>query len=110
MGADWKSALGRLRKYPVNVHVILPPCPADRISAVEIQLGKMPEDLRDMLRHFNGAKLFIKAGPLMRIFGISTDPTPPDLEWGADCHIEKYVPRWRHAAALRDKQWPIAIT
>jgi hypothetical protein len=110
MNPDWKNVLSRLRTYSEEVNTILPPCPEERLYAVEADLGKMPDVLRDMLRHFNGAKLFLRGLPLVRVFGISTIPPLPALEWGPDWYVDKYTPTWRRASPGRENQWAIGMT
>jgi hypothetical protein len=110
MRPNWKSTLKRLSSYPVDVHRILPPCPEARLQSVQLELGTMPDDLIDMLRHFNGAKLFNKCGPMISVFGITAVPLLPPMEWSPDWHIDQYTPDWRRASAGREKEWAIAMT
>ena len=63
----------------------------------------MPSDLLAMLRCFNGAKLFIKSGPLVSIFGVSSVPDMPPLGWAPDWNIDKFTPKWRSAGSGRDE-------
>lgn len=109
MNVDWVDFLGRLRtRYPVEVHRILPPCDASRIQAVEAELGMLPKQLREMLRHFNGAELFVKTVPLVSILGISTILPVPPLEWAPEWYIDRLTPKWR-ASGQSHNDWPIAI-
>jgi hypothetical protein len=108
MNVDWGDVLARLRSYPAPIHNILPPCPDERIKAVEKQLGALPQPLADMLAHFNGAELFINGMPLVTIFGISRIPPLPPLEWAPDWYIDKFTAICR---SVRDQQddWAIAM-
>jgi hypothetical protein len=94
MKVNWVSVLDRLRIYPPGAHKFLPSCPMERIDAVQTDLGGIPEDIVAMLKHFNGAKLFVNSGPLVRMFGISTLPPLPPLEWAPDWCIDKLCPRY----------------
>lgn len=109
MNVNWENVLRRLRAYPGNVHKILPPCPADRIRDVEEQLGKMPEELSQMLRHFNGAELFIDAVPFVTIFGITTDPPKSPLAWAPEWYIDRFTPKWR-SSSNSQSDWAFAMT
>jgi hypothetical protein len=109
MNIDWQDFLRRLRSaYTPGTHRILPPCPLDRIEAVQAEFGALPEDLARMLRHFNGAELFIKTMPLISVFGISTVPSLSPEEWAPEWYIEKFTPKWR-SGGHRNDQWPIAM-
>ena len=109
MNLNWEKAVERLRAYPAGVHRLLPPCPEGRLEAVQSQLGKMPEELVDMLCQFDGAELFNKTGPFITLFGI-TPPEPLDpFEWAPDWYIDKYTPEWRRASPGRDREWAIAM-
>lgn len=108
MKVDWEGFLRRLRSYPAHVHNILPPCPEERIEAVEEEFGKLPEPLGDMLRHFNGAQLFDRTGYLLTIFGVSAIPPLPPFEWGPDWYIDKFTARWR-SCGRRENDWAIAM-
>lgn len=107
---DWGAFVVRLRAYPPHFHRILPPCPGERIEAVEKELGKLPTTLTAMLSHFNGAKLFLSAGPSFSLFGISTNPPLPPLEWAPEWCIDKFTPKWRAAGPNRQDDWAIAMT
>jgi hypothetical protein len=109
MKPNWKQVLSYLRAYPPQIHRILPPCPEERLETVQKELGKMPDALSDMLRHFNGARLFLRNGPLVSIFGISTIPPLPPLEWAPDWHIDKFTPAWR-SSHNRPSDWAIGMT
>lgn len=74
---DWDAFVVRLRAYPFHFHRILPPCPGERIEAVEKEIGELPQTLWEMLKRFNGAELFIAGSPLVSFFRISTSPTLP---------------------------------
>jgi len=110
---DWDAFLVRLHAYPSHFHRILPPCPEERIEAVEKQLGKLPTSVMSMLRRFNGAKLFLSAGPSFSLFGISDVPPLPPLpllEWAPEWCIDKLTPKWRGAGSGRQGDWAIAMT
>jgi SMI1 / KNR4 family (SUKH-1) len=108
MKVDWEQVLNRLRAHPPRIHNILPPCSEDRIEAVQRELGKLPDILIDMLKHFNGAELFIRGGPYVSIFGISTVPPLPPLEWAPDWYIDKFTPGWR-SSWNEQSVWVIAV-
>ncbi len=109
MKTNWEQVLERLRAYPPQVHKMLPPCTEERIQAVQAQLGKMPDVVADMLRHFNGARLFIRTCPLVSLFGISTIPPRPILQWAADWYIDKFTTAWR-SSHHRSNDWVIGMT
>ncbi len=104
---EWGAFVARLRAYPSHFHRTLPPCPGERIEAVERELGKLPTTLKAMLRHFNGAKLFDAS---FRLFGISTIPPLPPLEWAPEWCIDTFTPKWRAAGSNREGDWAIAMT
>jgi len=110
MSFDWDTLADRLRTYPPSYHQFLAPCPHHRITAVEEEIGHMPVVLRQMLEHFNGAKLFIATGPMLRVFGLSTIPPLPPLEWGEDWYIDKFTPKWRASGPNRNGDWAIGMT
>src|SRR5580704_15904853 len=95
MSVDWANVLARLNAYPAGTHKFLPPCPEEKIEAVQMDLGKMPEELASMLRHFSGAHLFDRTGPLISLFGITPASPLPPFEWAPDWCIDKYTPEWR---------------
>jgi hypothetical protein len=70
----------------------------------------MPATLKDMLQHFNGAELFIGGLPMLTIFGVTTIPSLPPLEWAEDWYIDKLTPNWRMSGSNRDKDWAIGMT
>lgn len=109
MSVDWENVVGRLKAYPADVHNFLPPCPEESLEAVQKELGRIPDELTDMLRHFNGAELFVKAGPLITIFGITPVIPLSRFEWAPDWVIDKYTPEWRHASPGRDREWAIGM-
>ena len=109
MTVNWTDVLHRLRTYPAAAHRIRPPCPESQIEAAEQQLGKFPTPLSDMLRHFNGARLFDNCGEFVALFGISEEPPLPALEWAADWHIDKFTPKWRAAGKDRQDDWAFAM-
>lgn len=104
---DWGALLVRLQAYPPHFHRILPPCPGERIEAVEKELGKLPTTLKAMLRHFNGAKLFDAS---FSLFGISLIPPLPPLEWAPEWCVDKFTRKWRAAGSGRQGDWAIAMT
>ena len=108
MSVNWDSVLARLQSYPEHVHVTLPPCPYERIMAVEKQLGALPDSTRDMLGHFNGAELFNRTGPLVTMFGISLVPALPAFEWAPDWYIDKFTEIWRSGRNEGD-DWALAM-
>ena len=108
MKIEWQLFLERLNAFGTEAHKILPPCAEDRLEAIQAQLGKMPTALVEMLRTFDGAQLFDNGGPLVSIFGISTIPPLPPLEWAPDWYIDKFTPVWR--AKQKRNDWAIGIT
>src|SRR5437899_892990 len=107
---DWDAFLVRLRAYPAHFHRILPPCPGERIEAVEKELRELPPTLKEMLRRFNGVELFISGSPLVSLFRISTIPPLPPLEWAPEWCIDTFTRKWRAAGSNRQGDWAIAIT
>jgi hypothetical protein len=79
----------------------------ERIEAVERQLGELPATVKNMLGHFNGAKLFDSC---IRLFGITTVTPLSPLEWTPELCIDTYTPRWRAAGSNRQGDWAIGIT
>ena len=109
MDEYWDYFLGRIRSYPPEVNRLLPPCAAERLEAVQRELGEMPTALVELLEQFNGAELFVVAVPLITIFGISTIPALPPLEWAPEWYIDKHTRRWRSSGSGRDTDWAIAM-
>lgn len=109
MNPDWEHFLYRLRAYPNGTHRLLPPCPEKDLELIQEQLGKLPSVLIAMLRHFNGARLFDINGPLFSLFGVSTAPPLPPLQWAPEWYIDKFTPAWRKSHQ-RPHDWVIAIT
>jgi hypothetical protein len=83
----------------------LPPCPPARIAEMESELGKLPAELHEMLRFFNGAELFIKAIPMVTIFGLSP---LSEREWPVDWYIDAFTRKWRTTANHRE-DWVFGI-
>jgi hypothetical protein len=104
---DWDAFLVRLQAYPSHFHRILPPCPEERIEAVEKELGTLPATLKAMLNRFSGAKLFDSS---FNLFGISTNLPPSPLEWSPEWCIDTFTPRWRAAGSNRQGDWAIGMT
>jgi hypothetical protein len=109
MRVDWRAFVDRLHKHPSGYHQFLSPCRHDEIAAVEEKLGSLPTTLREMLEHFNGAELFIGAGPMLTLFPISTIPSR-SLEWGDDWYIDKLSRLWRERGPNRNDDWAIGMT
>ncbi len=107
---DWDNFLLRMKAYPAAYHRFQPPCTRDRLQEMENELGTLPISLKAMLMHFNGARLFISAGESISIFGISTIPPLPPLEWAAEWCIDKFTPKWRAAGSGRESDWAVAMT
>jgi hypothetical protein len=107
---DWDALLVRLRTYPPNTHRTLPPCPRERIEALERELGKLPTTLKEMFAHFNGAELFIFGSPLVSVFPVSTVPQIPPLDWAQDWYIDIFTRKWRARGSNRQGDWAIAMT
>ncbi len=110
MNPHWLKVINRLQTYPQDTHRLLPPCSRERLQAVETVLGKLTEALQDMLMHFNGAELFTRDGPLATLFGISTIPPMPSLEWAPDWYIDKFTPEWRVLGPGRNREWVVGMT
>jgi len=72
----------------------------------ELRLGKMPGDLIEMLKRFNGGRLFGDTVPLFNIFGLSLPSSRADLDW----FIDRYTPAWRRSAMGQPTDWVIGIT
>ncbi|MEK7802655.1 MAG: SMI1/KNR4 family protein, partial [Pseudomonadota bacterium] len=108
MAVEWVKILSSLRQYPTKAHRILGPCSEDRIATVEKELGTIPVPIKEMLRHFNGAHLFVDASPFISILGITPVPPLPELEWAPDWHLEVFTPYWRKTRN-RPLDWIIAI-
>lgn len=109
MTPDWTEFFRQLQTYPPEVHNLLPPCAESRIEAVQQELGRMPDVLVSMVKHFGGAELFCKCGPLISIFGLSNIPSRPPLEWASDWYIDKFTPIWR-SSHNRMGDWVIGMT
>jgi hypothetical protein len=107
---DWDTFLVRLKAYPSHFHRILPPCPGERIEAVEKELGKLPTTLKEMSERFNGAELFISGSPFVSVFRISTIPPLPPLEWASEWCIDTFTRKWRAAGHNRQDDWAVAMT
>jgi hypothetical protein len=110
MTFDWGALLCRLRPYPPEYHRFLAPCPQERITAIEQEIGSLPPTLRRMVEHFNGAELFNGSGPMLTVFGLSTVPPRPPLEWAEDWHIDKFTPTWRTSGGDRNDDWALGMT
>ena len=109
MNLDWQQIIHHFQDYPPRVHKLLPPCNEERLETIQTELGTMPDELIDMLKHFNGARLFKKSGPLVSIFGISIIPALPPLEWATDWYIDKFTPKWRAVGEGRENDWTIGM-
>ena len=107
---DWSAFLVRLRADPSHFHRILPPCPDEPIEAVEMELGKLPATLNEMLKRFNGAELFCNPNAMVSFFRMSTIPPLPALEWAPDWYIDTFTRKWREAGSSRHGDWAIAMT
>jgi hypothetical protein len=113
MNVDWENIQNRLRSYPYGVHEIRCPCSQERLKATQLYLGNLPESIIEMVRHFNGARLFIAkngGGEMLTVFGISDDPPLSSVEWASDWYIDKFTPRWRAAGSGRNSQFAIGMT
>ena len=95
MKADWNHILSKLRAYPPGIRRLVPPCSDERLEIAQAELGRMPGDLTDMLRLFNGAELFCRNGLLVTIFGVSAIPPLPPLEWAPDWYVDIFTVAWR---------------
>lgn len=106
---DWDAFLLRLRKYPATFYRILPSYSGGRIMAVEGEFGRLPTTTKEMLRRFDGAKLFISGIPFVRLFRLSNTPPLPPLEWAPEWCIEEFTRKWRAAGSDRQDDWAIAM-
>lgn len=101
---DWERVMERLRSYSPGVNVLRDGCNADRIAQISSELGSVPPQLRELLRHFNGAELFVDAIPLVTLLGI---PLASD-RGGAGRFIDHYTQSWRREYQ-RPHDWVIGI-
>ena len=62
-----------------------------------------------MLQHFNCANLFIRAGEMISLFGISSSPRLPWQQWAPDWYIDVFTPTWRRTHG-QPTDWAIAMT
>jgi hypothetical protein len=109
MASRWDEILRRLGSYPPGVQRLLPPCSEQRLREVQSELGRLPSGVTEMLRRFNGGKLFVHGIQLVSIFRVSPLPVPPSLEWAEDWCIDKYTPHWRAAGESRQNDWAVAM-
>jgi hypothetical protein len=107
---DWDAFVIRLRTYPSGFHRVLPPCPADRVQNVVVELGKLPQMLGEMLARLNGAQLFCAPNPSVTLFGLTPNPPLPPFEWAPEWCIDTFTPKWRAAGTSRESDWAIAMT
>jgi hypothetical protein len=110
MKFNWDDFLIRLQTHPSNYHKVLAPCTFQQIELVDNELGRLPTITREMLSRFNGAELFILGSASFSLFGLSTNPPLPPLEWAAEWCIDKFTPRWRAAGSNRQEDWAITMT
>jgi hypothetical protein len=90
--------------------MLLPPCPDERIEAVERALGDIPPVVKDMLGRFNGGTLFKTTPLVVRLLGVSpASPYPPE-QWPAELCIDHYTAKWRANIVERRHDWVIAVT
>lgn len=109
MKIDWREILGHLDTYPTGTHTLLAPCPTDRIVASEKEIGALPDSLKEMLAHFNGAELFVDALPFVTLFALTVPPQMSAQDWAPDWYIDKYTKAWRSAGG-QPGEWAIAMT
>lgn len=109
MALDWDNVVRHLDNYPPGIHRLLPPCTEEQLLEVQSKLGRLPDGIFEMLRHFNGGKLFTKTGPLVSIFRLSPIPSLPRFEWAEGYCIDQYTPRWRAAGPDRQNDWAVAM-
>jgi hypothetical protein len=110
MTFNWDAFLSRLRGYPPGYHRFLAPCSRQRIKAVEGEIGPLPVVLSEMVERFNGAELFIASGPMLTVFGLSTVPPPPPLDWAEGWYIDGFTPKWRASGQNRNDDWALGMT
>ena len=103
--------LANLFSFPPEVHDLFPPCPIERIHEEERVLGKLPDDLRAMLRRFNGGALFIKSIELLTVFGFWMPYKKAGFEFQEEAgwFIERFTARWRSGVG-QPTDWIIGIT
>src|SRR5262245_59703785 len=97
---DWRKVVSRLKTFPKGVNVLNPPCPSRRAAKAAV-----PAQIKEMLRCFNGAELFVDALPFVTIFGLST---PRDTS-GSDWFLDRFSAKWRRAMN-RPNDWVIALS
>jgi len=109
METNWNYILRRIDDYPNGVHRIRPPCEPERVIAIQAELGRMPQQIVEMLKHFNGGKLFCRIVPFVSIFGVSVMPLLPSLENASDWYVDRFTPIWRESKGGCD-EWTIGMT
>ena len=109
MESKWGSIVCRLNSYPPGTNKLLPPCSEANLREVQSKFGRLPNGVIEMLRHFNGGKLFVKTAQLVSIFRLSTISSLPPMEWAEDYCIDKFTPWWRAAGEDRQNDWAIAM-
>jgi len=111
MTVNWADVLRKLLAFPPDTHRLRPPCSEGRLEIAEQQLGTLPTELVDLLKHLNGARLFDTGagGEMVALFGLSEVPPLPPMEWAEDWYIDIFTPKWRAAGANRQLDWVIAM-
>jgi hypothetical protein len=102
---NWQTFVDTLKNQPVGHHRLRPPGSAERVIEVVSELGEMPQDLVSILGHFNGAELFIRAIPLVTLFGLSSAETPARNDW----FVDRFTRNWREKLQ-RPTDWIIGVT
>lgn len=108
---DWDAFMTDLASFPPGVHDLFPPCPLERIGEVERSLGRLPSDLMELFKRFNGGTLFNKSMQLLTIFGLWMPYETVGFEYleEAGWFVEGITPRWR-SSAERASDWVFGIT
>jgi hypothetical protein len=101
---DWKRFADRVKGLPTNIVNLEPPCPLERVSEIETQMGPLPDVVVGLLRLFNGGEFFIGAVPFVTVFGLTLLQDPPEREWS----IDRFTLKWR-VAMNRPNDWVIGL-
>src|SRR5688572_17437840 len=103
---NWTSFLEQLNRFPQGTHVLRPACAEEEITRIEHDVGKLPNDLRGLLRNFSGGELFIRAMPMITVFGAPHPSGESKVEWPSVCWLTEQVKLWHGAGR---PGWPFAM-
>lgn len=115
MNVNWETIMRRLQAYPAGIHELIPLCSQTELARLSDMFGPVPRSLAQMLRHFNGARLFIRpngGGEFITVFGATDLPPPPPLVEPSGWSIDKFTSRWRSAkdpSRDRSGDWAIGV-